>query len=118
MKSSRKHNNFTERTHFIFMDDNYWKCWACGQNHANCGHHIFGRGKSEGCEKSPLNYAPLNNHQCHLARHGHWMTQKGQKEMFLKTLEHLEQIGYTLTQEDNAFLEKYALQIYHLGLKL
>ncbi len=62
-------NSFTETTHFLFMVENEYRCAYCGINHANSGHHILGRGKSEGCEKSPLNYAPLNNHECHLPFH-------------------------------------------------
>ena len=100
------------------MDDNYWVCWLCGANHVDCGHHIFGRGREEGCEKSPFNYAPLSNHFCHLPRHGYLTTDEGKKKMFQKTLDFLSTRGYTLTEEDNQFLEKYGLQIYHLGIKL
>lgn len=118
MKTRAPHNNFDEHTRFIFLDDNYWTCWRCGRNHANCGHHIFGRGNEEGCEKSPFNFAPLNNHMCHLPYHGWLMSEAGRKQMFQKTLDYLSSIGYTLTELDNQFLEKYGLQIYHLGIKL
>lgn len=102
----------------MFLEDNHWECWACGRSRANCGHHIFGRGHEEGCEKSPLNFAPLCNMECHLARHGYWMTQKGKKYLFEKTLAFLEAQGYTLTDEDNEFLKKYGLEITRLGLKV
>lgn len=46
------------------------------------------------------------------------MTDEGKKMMFQKTLDHLSSRGYTLTELDNQFLEKYGLQIYHLGIKL
>lgn len=111
-------NNFRTETHFMFMDDNYWECWHCGRNHADCGHHIFGRGKQEGCEKSPLNYAPLSNFYCHLPVHGKHTTSQGKKILFMKTLDYLERRKYSLTQEDNDFLEKYKYEIYQLGLKL
>lgn len=118
MRQSIKHNNFDDATHFIFMDDNYWCCWRCGRNHADCGHHIFGRGKEEGCEKSPLNYCPLSNFRCHLPYHGYLMTDKGKKAMFQKTIDYLSSRGYTLTELDNEFLEKYGFEIYKLGIKL
>ena len=118
MKTSPKHNNFSNATHFLFMDDNYWVCWLCDRNHGNCGHHIFGRGKEEGCEKSPFNYAPLNNFECHLPRHGYLMTTEGKKKMFQKTLDYLSGREYTLTQEDQDFLSKYGGEIYKLGIKI
>ena len=118
MKTRAKHNNFNDSTHFIFMDDNYWTCWQCGKCHANCGHHIFGRGSEEGCEKSPLNYAPLNNHICHLPHHGFLMTDEGKRKMFQKTFEYLVSRGYTLTELDNQFLEKYKLEIIRLKIKI
>lgn len=102
----------------MFLDDNYWECWACGQNHANCGHHIFGRGKEEGCEKSPFNFAPLNNHACHLPRHGYLTTNEGKKEMLEKTIKFLERSDYRLTEMDNDFLNKYGLEITRLGIKI
>lgn len=109
-----KKNNFRTETHFKFMDDNYWECWWCGQNHADCGHHIFGRGKEEGCEKSPFNYAPLSNHFCHLPNHGRLQRDSGKAFLFKKTIEFLERIEYKLTPEDNEFLDKYALEINRL----
>lgn len=121
MRSKGKHNSFSPETHFMFQEDNYWKCWGekCGgQNHANCGHHIFGRGTEEGCEKSPLNYAPLNNFQCHLADHGWLMTDEGRRTMLQKTIDFLSSREYTLTELDNQFLEKYGPEIYHLKIKL
>ncbi len=98
----------------MFMTDNYWECWWDGQNHADCGHHIFGRGKEEGCEKSPFNYAPLSNHFCHLPNHGKITTDAGKAFMFKKTVDFLERIGYQLTEEDNEFLDKYGLEINRL----
>lgn len=118
MRTNPKHNNFTDETHFLFMDDNYWVCWKCNRNHANCGHHIFGRGKVEGPESSPLNYAPLNNFDCHLPCHGWLTTDEGKRAMFQKTLDYLGKRAYTLTELDNEFLEKYKLEIYRLRIKL
>lgn len=111
-------NNFSETTRFYFLDDNYWCCWACGRNHADCLHHIFGRGTVEGCEKSPFNAAPMGNQQCHLPRHGYWMTVRGRQELFKKTLAHLERVGYNLDEQDRRFLQKYGSQIYKLGIKI
>ena len=102
----------------MFQVDNYWKCWECGQNHSNCGHHIFGRGKVEGCEKSPLNYAPLNNHYCHLPIHGRLSTAEGKKMLLEKTIQFLSDIKYTLTDQDNEFLDKYGEEITKLGINI
>lgn len=111
-------NDFTRYTRFMFLDDNQWECWACGRNHANCGHHIFGRGFDQGVEKSPLNFAPMNNHFCHIPRHGYWMTDEGKKYLLTKTLQYLIKRGYTLRDTDNRFLEKYKLIINRFDIHL
>ncbi len=118
MKKSSKHNSFSPETQFMFLEDNYWESWGSGKNNANCLHHIFGRGKEEGCEKSPFNAAPLNNFDEHLPYHGHWMTREGQKFLFEKTVAFLSEKEYTLTEDDNQFLEKYGGDINRLGIKL
>jgi len=118
MKTRAPLNNWSDETRFLFLDDNYWKCWWCGRNHANCGHHIFGRGHAEGCEKSAFNFAPLNNHMCHLPNHGRLTTDEGRKELLQKTIDYLSSINYTLKDIDNAFLEKYGVEIYKLRIKL
>lgn len=118
MKKTSKHNNFSPETHFMFMDDNYWECWFCGMNTADAGHHIFGRGKEEGSEKSPLNYAPLCNGKCHLQNHGYLMTSEGKRKMLDKTIGLLSSREYVLNDIDNNFLEKYGLEITRLGLKI
>jgi hypothetical protein len=46
------------------------------------------------------------------------MTPAGRKEMFQRTLDFLSSREYTLTDIDNAFLEKYGTEIYQLGIKL
>lgn len=112
------YNDWPDSIRFLFLDDNYWKCWGCGENHANCGHHIFGRGRSEGCEKSAFNFAPMNNHYCHLPRHGYWMTDQGRKELLQKTIDYLSSIRYTLRDIDNEFLQKYGAEIYKLKIKI
>lgn len=118
MKRSPKHNNFPQEVYFMFMDDNHWESWDSGMCIANCLHHIFGRGYKEGCEKSVLNAAPLNNLKEHLPKHGQWMTQAGQKYLFQKTLDFLSERGYTLKQVDIDFLEKYKMEIYKLGIRI
>lgn len=117
-KGWKKINNFDETTRFYMLEDNYWVCWGCGKNHANCGHHIFGRGSEEGCEKSVFNFAPLNNDECHLPRHAYWMSDDGRRELLRKTIEYLSSIEYTLKPIDNEFLEKYGLEIYKLRIKI
>ena len=113
-----KHNSFRVETHFIFLDDNRWTCWECGMCHANCGHHILGRGHEEGCEKSPFNYAPLSNHFCHLPNHGRLTTDKGKKELLEKTIAYLSEKEYTLTKEDEEFLTKYNETFKRLKIKI
>lgn len=117
-RNSQPKNDFPIEVRFLFLDDNYWKCWGCSRNHANCGHHIFGRGKEEGCEKSVFNFAPLNNMMCHLPKHGYWTTDEGKKILLEKTIAYLSSINYTLKDIDNAFLEKYGPEIYQLRIKL
>jgi len=100
-------NNFSEETRFWMLEDNQWECWGCGQNHADCLHHIEGRGREEGCERSIYNAAPLGNHQCHLPRHGHWMTADGRAYLRNKTRARLEALGYQPTSLDKQYLLKY-----------
>ena len=118
MKKSQRKNSPTPETRFMFLDDNYWECWECGQNHADCLHHITGRGYDEGCEKSPFNLAPINNHFCHLPNHGRLMTDKGQKRLLEKTIEFLSRRGYTLTKIDEEFLTKYEPLYKRLKVKI
>jgi hypothetical protein len=116
MKQGKKKNDWTPHTRFMFLDDNYWRCWGCERCHANCGHHIFGRGKIEGPEKSPLNFAPLGNFECHLPRHGYWTTDEGKRHLFTKTINYLSAIGYTLSELDKQFLEKYEEELARLNI--
>ena len=118
MKQSKKKNNFPDEVRFLFLDDNYWECAECGQCHANCLHHIFGRGREEGCEKSALNACPLENFRCHLAKHGYLMSAKGRKKMLEWNLNFLSDRGYKLKPIDNEFLEKYGVEYYKLGIKI
>lgn len=115
-----RHNEFSPATRFIYLDDNYWECWnpECGTNNADCLHHIFGRGKEEGCESSALNAAPLCNQKCHLPRHGFWTSDSGKRLLLTKTIGFLSSRGYVLEKKDEEFLEKYGFEIYKLGIKI
>lgn len=117
-QTRKTRNNFPDEVRFLFLDDNYWKCWNCKRNHSNCGHHIFGRGKEEGCEKSAFNFAPFNNHICHLPLHGYWTSDGGKKFLLEQTIAYLSSINYTLKDIDNQFLEKYGAEIYRLRIKI
>lgn len=112
----KKHNDWSAETYFLFFGGSYSDCWWCGTNRADCGHHIFGRGRENDCENSPLNFAPLCNHRCHLPNHGYLMTAEGRNVMFKKTLDYLVSINYQLTDKDNRFLEKYKDEIAKMKL--
>ena len=116
MKKGIKHNNWEPETYELFREGH--ECWACSRNTIDCGHHIFGRGDREGCEKSPFNFAPMCNFRCHLPRHGYWCSNQGKQLLFKKTLDYLAKIGYTLNERDGEFLEKYKVEINSLKLKL
>lgn len=82
-------------------------CWDCGECHADCLHHIFGR-----LSRSPLNAAPLSNNFCHINRKGrmgghNWHKKPEiQARYLIKTAEYLSSIDYKLTAEDQEFLNK------------
>lgn len=111
-------NSFDKETHDLFFSNGWQECWWCGANHADCGHHIFGRGYGDGPESSPLNYAPLNNQKCHIAIHGRISTDAGRKRLLEKTISYLVSLGYKLDDRDNAFLEKYKDHIARLKLNI
>jgi hypothetical protein len=92
-------NNFTEESIRLFSNNQ--TCWFCGENHANCFHHILGR-----VSKSPLNIAPLNNFQCHISN-GLINTDKWKKILLQKTLKYLLSNNYRLTEEDLMFIKKF-----------
>lgn len=118
LSRKKNYNDFEDETYFLFFDGGYSDCWHCGANHADCGHHIFGRGGRKGPESSPFNFAPLNNHQCHLPHHGFHVSDEGKKRLFERTLCYLYGIGYKLTQRDEAFLEKYREDIGRLKISV
>lgn len=111
-----KKSSFSERTFVRMIVDGQYLCSGCGKNHANCLHHIFGRDGDE--ESSPLNAAPMNNGECHLPRHGHWMTLEGQRFLFQRTLDFLIGGGYELDDRDRAFLLKYKYVISRLKINI
>lgn len=122
---ARGTNDFSPETRRLFEahDGEYAVCWGCGANHADCGHHIEGRGVAgeslrDRCESSPLNFAPLGNESCHIPLHGHWSSPEGKAELLGKTWRHLIRISYKLTPLDEAFLEKYGEEITRLNIKL
>ncbi len=98
-------NNFTEEIRELFMW-NRQKCWICGMNHADCLHHIMGRGGgSSKLESSPLNASPVNNIICHLGRNmGDIVICK---MLLKKTYDYLINNCYKFTEKDKLFIEKY-----------
>ncbi len=113
------HNSFDVRTNFYLLEDNAWECAYCGKNHANCLHHIFGRGSpDDDCEKSPLNASPMNNHYCHLPFHGKHMTREGRQRLLQFTWKTLLKNNYKLTDRDLRFLDKYKEEFSQMNLCL
>ena len=80
-----------------------YECWWCGKNHWNCGHHIDGRRKK--FSNSLLNFAPLNNEECHLPNHGKLKNDENITMLLRKTFEWLMGQGYELTELDKNFIE-------------
>ena len=105
MKKSHPYNYFSEEVRMIMSDS--WTCWECGMNTADCLHHIVGRGKADGCEKSILNSASLCNQKCHLPNHGLLTTNAGKKKLLNQTRNYLKKIGYPFKGIDKEFFKKY-----------
>lgn len=98
-------NNFSENTRELFTWDRQ-RCYMCGMNHADCLHHIKGRGyKNDKAESSPLNAAPVSNTQCHLGKNMH--TEEIERKLLNKTFDYLLSVGYSLTENDKEFIGKY-----------
>lgn len=60
----------------------------------------------------------MNNQECHLPRHGHWMTLEGRRYLFQQTMDSLIGAGYQLNSWDKKFLVRYKEEIYKLGIKI
>jgi hypothetical protein len=125
MKKSQRKNSPTPETRFMFLEDNYWHCWGikddgsfCDQNHADCLHHILGRGECEGCEKSVFNMAPVSNHFCHLPYHGRLTTDEGKRKLLQRNIDFLSERSYTLNEIDEEFLRKYDKIYKQLKIKI
>jgi hypothetical protein len=96
-------NNFSPETKMLWGDN--WFCWECQRNNVSDFHHIVKRGtKHDDCESSPLNVAHLCR-KCHEAGDIH--SPEKQCKYLNKTVNYLINIGYSLTEKDNRFLNKY-----------
>ena len=105
------HNSFSENVRFIFQE--YWSCFYCGKNTADCLHHIVGRGTADSkIESSILNAAPVCNQSCHLPNHGLLKTEEQIKKLLDKTYSFLVSINYKFTELDADFIERYANYYY------
>jgi len=106
-------NNFSDYDRIMFQDS--WKCWWCETNQADCLHHIVGRGSKNGdVESSPLNAAFMCNQKCHLQNHGLITTKEWKVKLLKMTYDYLISTGYTLTEKDNMFIEKYSEYYFFL----
>lgn len=102
----KQHNEFPEESRHLLHDS--WRCWYCDENTIDCLHHIVGRGsKGSTVESSILNAAPLCNQKCHLKHHSLLKTDKMVVELLKKTVQYLISTGYSLTENDINFINKY-----------
>lgn len=77
-------------------------------NTASAQHHIVGRGIPQNKEESSiLNCAWLCNYKCHIQIHGKLRTDYYVRILLNKTKEFLDSVGYEMTENDFAFMEKY-----------
>ena len=91
-------------------------CYDCGSNNPSDWHHILGRGWSKGVRtkifSSPLNASPLCR-DCHSedkrSQNGRCpLSDKALRATLLqRTINHLIKNGYTLTDNDRAFRDKF-----------
>lgn len=100
---SLKNNFDIEKLKEIFLFSRQ-ECWLCGQNHADCFHHILGR-KSN----SLLNSAPLGNEKCHLYN-PKLSDRKVIQYLLVKTLWHLVDNKYEFTEKDKEFMQNNWIQ--------
>ena len=99
-------NDFKSKDKQLLQES--WRCWICGKNTANAGHHIVGRGiKGVVTESSILNCAWLCNYTCHIMIHGQLRTDKWMNILLNQTKDFLNSIGYQMTDTDREFVEKY-----------
>ena len=79
-------------------------CFWCRKWHADCFHHIMGRGRSDNHNDSILNACPINNFDCHINIHSILKKEENQKMLLQKTLQHLLDNGYKFNDNDKMFL--------------
>lgn len=107
------HNSFQSGAWDMFQQA--WECWVCGRNTADALHHIVGRGSGDSTvESSVYNAAPLCNQSCHLPNHGKLRTDSPSRRLLRKTKEYLNMFGYSPSDLDYQFMEKYA-KLYNPG---
>jgi len=100
------HNKFPPDTRFIFQDA--WCCWYCGENTADCLHHIMGRGNGDStCESSMFNAASFCNQKCHLPNHGRISTDEWKSMLLKQTKKFLIGRDILPNKKDKEFMEKY-----------
>ena len=78
---------------FIF---NY-KCFWCGQSHADAFHHILGRESN-----SLLNACPIGNFTCHIGN-GKLSTDEVRALLLQRTYQYLDDAGYVMDDKDEEF---------------
>ena len=98
--SKRKDVPFSDETKELFMFN--YKCWKCGKNSWNCGHHIAYK-EVYSFSNSPFNYAPLHNEPCHIGG-GHQFTDEETINYLKKTYNFLRATSYSMTEKDSEFI--------------
>lgn len=101
-------NRFDKQDRYVWED--HHACYECGQNGADCLHHIFGNSDIEqvpGKHNSSIyNSAPLHNQKCHIGRET--SLGKKRKEFLNRTKAYIDNADYQRKERDEKFLEVYS----------
>lgn len=114
MKNKGLQNRFPERVERFWKGSDYrFDCAICGQNHADCIHHIISSTAIDYVKgnhnESILNSCRLNNENCHL--HKPMQNRQLQKKLLKRTyeivLEAIDNNEFELIEKDYKFLRIY-----------
>lgn len=114
MKNNGLKNRFPERVEQFWIRSDYlYDCAICGQNHADCIHHIISPTSFDyipgNHNESIFNSCRLNNLNCHI---GKPMQNRQLQEKLLKytyniVMEAVDEGWFQLLEKDYRFLKNY-----------